>query len=295
LLRASARYASAVFALLALLAAPAFPKEPFGVTVSILPQKYFVEKIGGDYVNVTVLVPPGADPHVYEPHPRQIIELSRSRLYLAIGVPFEDAWIPRFAAANPRLRIVHTEYGIWKIPMVSEHASGARSHGTVEEGLDPHVWLSPPLVKIIAGNIREALSSADPADSAAYRARYDAFVREIDSLDSYLKSLFPADAPARKFMVFHPAWGYFAQTYHLVQIPVEIEGREPKPAEILQLVKTARSEDIRVIFVQPQFSTRSAKTIAGSIGGSIVVADDLAENWDRNLRSVAVSFKDALR
>ncbi len=96
-------------------------------------------------------------------------------------------------------------------------------------------------------------------------------------------------------MVFHPAWGYFAHTYRLVQIPIEIEGKEPKPAEVLQLIKTARKENIRVIFVQPQFSTRSAKTIADAIGGKLVYADDLAEDWDHNLRTVAESFKSALR
>jgi zinc transport system substrate-binding protein len=268
---------------------------PLEVAVSILPQKYFAEKIGGNHVSVTVMVPPGADPHVYEPRPRQIIELSRSKLYFSIGVPFENAWLTRFKSANTKLVFVQTDRGIVKIPLSATESHSHNSHDSQEGGLDPHIWLSPPLVKTIALTMRDALVLADPAHAADYRANSDAFLKEIEALDRYLRTQFSTGGDRRRFMVFHPAWGYFAETYHLAQIPVEIDGKEPKPSEIVQLIKMARKEGITAVFVQPQFSARTAKTIAGDIGGKLIIADDLAEDWDHNLRAVAEAFKTALR
>lgn len=270
-------------------------KGPMEVTVSILPQKYFAEKIGGSHIKVTVMAPPGADPHVYEPRPRQIIDLSRSKLYFAIGVPFENAWLARFKSANPKLVFVQTDRGIVKIPMTATDNHDRDSHASGDSGLDPHIWLSPALVKTIALNMRDALVSADPAHTNDYRANSDAFLKEIETLDRYLQNQFSMTDKRRHFMVFHPAWGYFAKAYHLEQIPVEIEGKEPKPSEIMQLIKMSRKEGIGVIFVQPQFSTRTAKTIADAIDGKLVIADDLSEDWDRNLRAVSEAFKPALR
>lgn len=269
---------------------------PVPVAVSILPQKYFAERIGGSLVSVTVMTPPGADLHTYEPRPRQLIELSRAKLYFAIGASFENAWLSRLTSANPRLTVVHTDRGIRKIPLAphsDHHAAPEKEHH--EDGLDVHIWLSPPLVRTVAATMRDALVSADPAHADAYRANYETFKKEIDALDSHLSALFSTVGERRKFMVFHPSWGYFARAYNLVQIPVEVEGREPKPAEIMRLVKLARAEGITVIFIQPQFSARSAQTIADAIGGKLIIADDLSENWDRNLRTVAEQFKSALR
>jgi len=269
--------------------------KPLSVAVSIPPQKYFAERIGGPLVDVTVLAPPGADPHSYEPRPRQIIGLSRARIYFAVGVPFEDAWLPRIRSANPKLIIVRTDRGIRKIPMAShDHANGAH-HGEDKGGLDVHVWLSPPLVRTIAEAMRDALVDHDAANAETYQKNCDKFTKEIDALHAHLETLFSQVGDQNKFMVFHPSWGYFAQAYHLVQAPVEIEGKEPKPAEIMRLVKLARAEGIGVIFVQPRLSARSARTIADAIGGKIVLADDLAEDWDRNLRTVAAQLKNALR
>lgn len=269
-------------------------EEPIGVTVSIPPQKYFAEKIGGKRIAVTVMVPPGADAHVYEPKPKQLVALSRSRLYFGIGLEFERAWLRRFKTANPHLIVVFTDERITKIPMKYHDHSAERQHER-GEGLDPHVWLAPPLVKTIAESMYEAFAAEDPTHRTEYAANYRAFIAEIDTLDASLRNVFSSAGERARFMVFHPAWGYFADAYGLEQIPIEIEGREPKPSELIRLMKTAKALNITVIFVQPQVSARSAQAIADAVGGRTVYADPLAENWAANLRTVAEQFRTALR
>lgn len=269
------------------------------VFVSIVPQKYFVQQIGKDHVQVEVMVAPGANPATYEPKPGQMAALSRAELYFAIGVPFENAWLDRIAAANPEMKIVHTDQGIEKAPMAASHSvsqaapsPNAKTHGS---GIpDPHIWLSPPLVKKQARAILEALQQADPAHEKAYAKNFKRFAAAIDKLHGELKGLF-ADKQGLRFMVFHPAWGYFARTYGLKQVPIEIEGKSPKPAQLQAVIKQARKHDIPVIFVQPQFSKTSAQVVAREIDGRVAVADPLAPDWMANLRRVAEQFKSALK
>jgi zinc transport system substrate-binding protein len=297
-------------ACLVLLAFPVLPVEAAATKafVSISPQRYFVQKIGGDLVDVSVLVPAGASPHNFEPKPQQMAELSKSAVYFAVGIDFEKFWLKRIAAAHPKLHVVYTDDGIAKIPMVDhDHEETSRrpqpqaskteipeknNHGSVSP--DPHVWLSPALVKIQAGHIRNALVALDPAHRSTYESNYASFMREIDELDAELKALF-AGRKGEQFMVFHPSWGYFAEAYGLVQVPVEIEGKEPKPAQLRKLIRHARERHIKTVFVQPQFSAKSAELLSREIGGQIVFADPLAEDWAGNLREVARKFGAAAR
>ena len=159
---------------------------------------------------------------------------------------------------------------------------------------DPHVWLAPAPVKIQAGHILKALSEADPKNSLSYVAGYEAFLKELDTLDGEMKALF-SGRKGENFMVFHPSWGYFAEAYGLEQVPVEVEGKEPKAAQLQSLIRRARKEGVKVVFVQPQFSVKSAEMIAREIGGQVVRVDPLAENWDANLREVARKFSAALK
>jgi zinc transport system substrate-binding protein len=285
------------------LIANAWAADRIPVFVSITPQKYFVQQIGKDRVDVQVMVAPGASPATYEPRPRQMAALSKTALYFAIGVPFEAVWLDKIAAANARMKVVHTDAGIIKIPMAahphSERSSRKENHQPGEDhhergGLDPHIWLSPPLVKQQARTICSALQQADSAHRDAYEANYNIFAAAIDRLNADLSADF-ANAHGLEFMVFHPSWGYFARTYKLQQIPIEIEGKEPKPAELIDLIARARKRKIKVIFVQPQFSSKSARQIAAEIGGQVVVADPLAADWPENLRAVANRIKAALR
>lgn len=281
--------------------------DQMGVFVSILPQKYFVQQIGGDLVRVEVMVPPGADPHTYEPKPSQMVALAKTRIYFAVGVNFEQTWLQKFSATNPAMQIVHTDAGIEKIPMLAhshdaedEPTPAARGnhpalgpppaeHDHDHGAMDPHIWLSPPLVKIQAKHIRDALVQADPGNAATYQANFERFSSELDALDAELKAAF-AGKEGLEFIVFHPAWGYFAQAYGLQQTPIELEGKEPKPAQLKEIIKHAREHHIQVIFAQPQRSSRSAETIARAIGGKVVFADPLALDWAANLRRQAASL-----
>lgn len=270
------------------------------VTVSILPQKYFVEKVGGGRVGVSVMVLPGASPATYEPKPQQMVNLTKSNVYFAVGVPFESVWLRKFETLNPKMKIVFTQAWIKKIPMEA-HVHGndkeAVEHkGAIHMGVkDPHIWLAPPLVILQARNILEGLLKVDPGHREMYEANYKGFVRELVDLDIRLIRQFKGSAQNKRFMVYHPAWGYFAKAYGLKQIPIEMEGKNPTPRELQALIGMARKDGIRVIFVQPQFSTKSADTIARAIGGKVMVADPLAVNWAENLEKVAASFETVLK
>ncbi len=271
------------------------------IMVSIAPQKYFVDRIGGEMTDTTVLLPPGANPHTFEPKPSQIMALGQADLYLAIGVEYENTLLPRIKSTHPDLNIVHLDRGIKKISMLQDfdhahdHVHGHHnSHDHGHEGLDPHVWLSPDLAMIIADNVYRALRDAMPGAKAEFKDNYLSFIRELLELDQEIKSVFSGVSPGSKFMVFHPAWGYFARAYGLVQVPVEVEGREPRSADLKELIDTARAEDIKVVFVSPQFSKRSARTIADSINGETVSIDPLAENWKENMLTVAEKFRKAM-
>ncbi len=268
--------------------------EKLPVFVSILPQKYFVEQIAKDKTDISVLVQPGASPHTYEPKPSQMVALSTAQIYFSIGVPFENSWLKKIQAANPKINIVHTDTGIQKIPMAVHHHHEI-NHGEEEHtGLDPHIWLSPLLVKIQAETIFHALVAADPSNQGFYEANYKAFVNRLNRLDNQLHATFD-DQKHYKFMVFHPSWGYFAQAYGLEQIAIEVEGKNPKPAQLRDLIKDARKNDISVIFVQPEFSTKSARLIAKEIQGQVIFADPLAANWMANMTDIAEKFKKALK
>jgi zinc transport system substrate-binding protein len=262
------------------------------VFVSIVPQKYFVQRIGNDLVTVQVMVQAGANPATYEPKPRQMADLAKAKAYFSIGVPFEDIWLGRIAAANPRMEIVHTDVDIVKRPMAAHHHHD--EEGDHHGGLDPHIWLSPPLVKIQARTILSALKEFDPAHQDVYEANYHRFAADIDRLDGRLRETF-AGHHGLRFIVFHPAWGYFAHTYGLEQVPIEIEGKAPKPAQLQALIEHARKAGIKVVFVQPQFSTKSAALVAKEISGKVAFADPLAEDWMANLSTVAKEFKAALK
>ena len=254
------------------------------VTVSILPQKYFVERIGGGHVSVNVMVEPGASPATYEPKPQQLAALSRSAAYFSIGVAFEQVWLEKISSANPDMLLVDTAAGIERMPMGEE---------TGTANLDPHIWLSPRLVEVQAQNICAALAQIDPTHAKDYDANLASFEADIDALDTDIRQKL-AGVESRKFIVFHPAWGYFARDYGLEMIPIEVGGQEPSAAELAQVIAIAQEEHIQVVLAQPEFSTRSAETIAGEIGGRVLLISPLAPDWLDNMRRVADTFTQVL-
>lgn len=266
------------------------------VFVSILPQKYFVERIGGDLVIVEVMVGPGHNPETYEPLPQQMEALANSHLYFRIGVPFESAWIDKLQAINRGLIMVDTREGIPLRNMETFHSHGdpeevvtAISNHQTQHGAgmkDPHIWLDPVYVKIQAETICRALADYDPGHRDFYEANLRAFQADLDALDQELAATFRSLA-VKKLLVFHPAWGYLTDRYGLEQIPLEVEGKEPGPRELAQWVDFAKAEGIRVIFVQSQFNTAAAETVARAVTGQVVFLDPLAEDYLANMRRIA--------
>jgi len=252
------------------------PVGELNITVSILPQEYFVERIGGEYVKVNVMVEPGANPATYEPKPGQMVALANASAYFSIGVPFEDAWLQKIQAANLKMMMVDTTQGIERI-------------ATNDGGFDPHIWLSPALVKIQSQTIYNTLAELDPAHIDQFKANLDAFLSDIDQLDTQIRTTI-ANTRSKKFIVFHPAWAYFVHDYGLEEIPIEVGGQEPSAQELAGVIQLAKNENIKVAFVQPEFSQENAKTIAREIGGEVLSVNPLASDWLTNLQKVSGTF-----
>jgi zinc transport system substrate-binding protein len=266
------------------------------ITVSIVPQEYFVQRIAGERADVTVMTPPGANPHTYEPRPEQMRALARSDAYLLIGVGFEHVWIERIRDANPDMLVVDTATGIEPLTMEAHsHDDEEDEHEEEhdEELLDPHIWLSPRLVAMQAEAIYEALAETDPQHEAEYAANLETFLADIEALDAEIRQVLQG-IDSRKFIVFHPSWGYFAADYGLEQIPIEVDGTEPSAADLSRVISLAREENIRVILAQPEFSTQAAETIAQEIGGRVELVSPLAADWMENMRTVARTFAEVL-
>ena len=267
------------------------------VFVSVVPQQYFVDRIGGEFVDAQVMVAAGASPATYEPKPSQMTALNDAVIYFSIGVAFENAWLDRISAANDEMLIVDSAKGIERLPMTIPHSHSDEEdsqHDDSAEGeMDPHVWLSPSLVKIQAINSYESLAAVDPVHQAQCEQNLNVFLADITALENELTATF-AGVVNRKFMVFHPSWGYFAKDFNLEQIAIEVGGTEPSAAEMADLIEEAQEENISVVFAQPEFSTKNAETIAEAINGEVILISPLAYDWLDNLRLVSNTFAEVL-
>jgi zinc transport system substrate-binding protein len=253
------------------------------IIVSILPQKTFTEKIGGDQVEVHVMVQPGSSPHTYEPKPSQMKQVATATLYLAIGVEFEAVWLPKFRDLNPTLPITDISAGITRRAMQEKHATDTKA-------LDPHIWTSPTNVRTIAQNTLKALQHADPKHADLYQANCDAFLKEIHATDARLHALLDPLPKGTAFMVMHPSWGYFADAYGLRQMPMQIAGKSPKPRELVSLIKQARSQHVRAVFTQPEFSDSLASVLARELHIPVRKVSPMAPDWSANLLRLATDI-----
>ncbi len=263
------------------------------IATSIVPVGEFIKKIGGDKVNVTVMVPPGVDPHTYEPAPRQLESLSGSHAYVMLGsgLGFELAWMDKIMSVNSDIYIIDCSEGIELLK--SEHAEDGMGENN-ETGPDPHIWLSPNNVKVISKNIYEGLKKIDSINEKYYSQNLAYFLLELDSLDEKIRESL-VNKNNKKFIVYHPAWSYFAKDYGLEQIPVEKEGKEPTARALKNLINTARENNIKVIFASPQFNPKSAEVIASGIGGTVVFIDPLGADYVKNMEAILESFKKYLQ
>lgn len=274
-------------------------KAKISAFVSILPQACFLERIGREHVAVEVLVGEGQSPHTYEPTPRQMAKLSTAKAYFRIGVPFEKGILRKIRQSLKNLVIVETQKGIaYRYLAGHDHDHGkSRGNNQGEKGQktpDPHLWMDPKLVKIQARNIYDALCRLDPVHKQDYTENLKAFQADLDRVDERIsRSLAPFKG--RMMYVFHPAFGYFADSYGLVQEPIEIEGKEPGAKQLAALIERARRDRVKVIFVQPQFSMRSAGTIAKEIGGAVVPINPLARDYLANIEKIASAVEQGLR
>ncbi|MBM3435745.1 MAG: cation ABC transporter substrate-binding protein [Bacteroidetes bacterium] len=255
------------------------------ITVSIMPQKFFVEKIAHDKFHINVMIPPGSNHENYDPTPRQIAELDRSFIYFRIGsIEFENTWIAKFKDIYPELRIVDLSLNLELI----ENA-GENHHGHNE----PHTWMSPVNVKIMAKDICENLAQNDLKNAGFYRFNYKAFVAEIDSINNII-GLKLNDLKSRSFIIYHPALTYFARDFGLHQYPLEIEGKSPSPYIIAQLIELSKKENIKTVVVQKQFDQSKAQMIADETGGKIITIDPTEYLWSDQIVEIAEKLSKAL-
>ena len=262
--------------------------EPIPVFVSIVPQKFFVERIGGEQVKVEVMVKSGESPATFNPNPKKMSLLSKAKLYFSIGVPFETIWIDRIRSIHPNLQFVPLHN---KVRKVTDHKHD--SHHSHVTG-DPHIWTSPAKVKIMAQKIKDTLTRAKPENEKHFEENLQAFFKDLDILDKDIRTIL-AKSDNRRFMVFHPAWSYFAEDYGLEQIAIEHEGKEPGARSLQKIIEEGKRLGIKVIFVQKQFSLSIAENIAKMIGATVREMDPLAEDYLGNMRRTATAISGALQ
>ncbi len=243
------------------------------ITVSIAPFKFFVSSIAGDDFTVNVMVPAGANPHIYEPVPEQINKLSRSVAFVSNGyLGFELAWLDRFYEVNKEMKRVSLGDNIDLIE------AGHHHEGEHSEGADPHYWVSPGNALIIAASVRDLLVNLSPGESGKYERNYLELVTKINEADKRAREIF--SGPGNKsFMIFHPNLAYLARDYGLEEIAVEFEGKEPDPSRLKYLIDRARAENLNTILVQREYDTKNARAIAGETGAKVVIIDPLSEDW----------------
>lgn len=272
-------------------AAPAVSQ--LSVFVTVAPLQTFAERVGGERVTVQVMVPPGRSPETYEPTPRQSAALATADLYVRVGMPFEEAWMPRIVAANPRLTVFDARAGLELRPLADHrHEHGPAGSQPAAAGLDPHIWTSPPLVRIMTARLRDQLIALDPAHAPDYTASWAAFDAELAALDAELRARL-APLRQRRFLVYHPAWGYFAAAYGLEQIAIEHEGKEPGARRLTALIDQARAQRIGVVFIEPQSDRRAAARLAQAIGAQVQAIDPLSPDYAATLRQFAAALQAA--
>ncbi len=272
------------------------PAEKPMIAVSILPQGYFVQRIAGDLVDRVVLVGEGQSPHAYEPSPKQMGDLAKSKAWILSNSDFELSLRPKIAAQYPSLLIVDGTEGV-KFRKMEDHSHEGEEDQAAEAtgvNIDRHTWLGRAPARIMAGHIRDALGRVDPANKQTYDANYQALLADIDR---EFNALVPALAPLKgqAVFVFHPAFGYFLDEFGIQQEAVETGGKEPTAKALSALIDEARKDGVKVIFVQAQFPTQAATTLANAIGAQVLPLDPLAPDWLDNIRRIGATLQKAAR
>lgn len=259
------------------------------ITVSILPQKYLIEQIAGDLFEINVMIPPGASPATYEPSPKQMQDLSDSKIYFRIGhIGFEKAWMKKIKELNPDLVIIDQSVNSNFIYSEEE------KHGDhIHKGIDPHIWLSVNEMQNQIQNIFYGLIQNFPEIKSDLKPGYTEFKYQLDSLNLRYKELLNS-CSNKKFIIYHPALSYFARDYNLVQLAMEIEGKEPNPADMKKLIDFAKENQIKAIFIQEEFNKENAVSLSKELDAEIIQINPLAYDWIATMNHISSSLKSSI-
>lgn len=254
------------------------------VWVSIQPQKYFVEQVGGDSVSVEVLVRPGQSPEMYAPGAAQMAKLARAEVYFGIGVPIEGPLFRRMESSMRGVRIVQT--GGLPAAGCLDHDHAGHDHSA----RDPHIWLDPLQMVSVVEMVRDALIEVDPAQAARFSENAAALTQRLHKLAADLEAQLKPYA-GRAFFINHPALGHFAERFGLVQMSIEHAGASPSARRIAELVGAARVARVGAIFTQPEFGRSSATVLARALEVEVVELDLLSEDYFENMHTIADSLE----
>ena len=261
------------------------------IVVSILPQKYFAERIAGENFRIAVMVPPGTSPETYEPTAQQMKEIANYTVYFAIGhIDFELSLLKKIKSINPSVKFVDTSEGT---ELISDHFH-TLADGTIHHhGADPHIWLSPKEVMVQAKNMYSSLSKTDPGNADEYKANYEKFIVEIEEIKGQMTEILK-EAGDKTILVYHPAFGYLARDFGFAQEGIEYEGKNPTPNHLKKIIDIANQFNITTIFVQKEYEVAYSKTVATEINAEIVILDDLNEDWGNNMIDIAEKIKTSI-
>ena len=254
------------------------------VSVSILPQKYFVDQIAGNLLQVNVLVPPGSSPHNYEILPSQMKDLAKSKAWLQVGLlTFEAALKDKLADINKDLSIVNCSVGI--VPIAGSESEEQGHEQAHHDAYDPHVWLAPAESKIIAHNTLKALKDGFPEHASDFESNYARFITRIDSISKVIEQKL-APMRNRNILIFHPALAYYARQFGMKQVALELDGKDPSPRHMKDIVDLAHEQNIHVIFIQKEFDSAFALQLSREIDGKVIIIDPLDYNWEKQLMDI---------
>jgi len=265
------------------------PDDRITAAVSIVPQETFVKAVAGDLVDVIAMIPPGKSPENYSPTPKQMEGFSKASIYFSIGVPAEEASIlPKAGELNKNIRIVHLADRVGEV-YPHRFLEDGHSHG----GMDPHIWLSPKRVGVMIDVIADELSVMDSKNSSLFRSNAEKYKKELEKADLEIRSLL-GGLEKRTFIIYHPAYGYFADDYGLNMLSLEEDGKEATIQDFKDLIDVAKQEGIKVVFYQAETDSRQAEAFARELGGKAVMLDPLSPDYIGNLKKTAQIFKEVL-
>ena len=257
------------------------------ITVTIEPQRYFAEQLVDSLFHFECMVPSGTSPETYDPAPAQMAKLARSKAYFCIGhIGFEEVWIDKLKQNYPQISFFDNSKGVSLIE--SGHFHGDHFHAG---GVDPHIWSSPKVARLIVQNMYSALIEIDPVNQDRYAANLEKLLEQINTIDEKITQILQ-NSSQKAFIIYHPALTYFARDYGLTQYSIETDGKEPSPEQLKSLIESAREKGVNTVFVQQEFDKKNAELIAKETGCRLIVINPLSYDWGEEMLHIAQALSD---